>query len=316
MTGARPSVGSSITSSRGLTSRRAADGQHLLLAAGELGAAVAPALGQAREGLVDALDGPGPLGAVADQAQMLVHRERGPDAPPLRHIADAHIDDLIGRQAEDLVAGEADAAARGGHQPHDRVAERRLAHAVAADHRQHAAVEASATRPAAHGHGRSRHADRSISIAGAAVPARAGVVSHGGRRPDRCACTSGSSSISAGVPCLKMAAVVHHRDPVDDAQRDVEVMLDDDEADVRGSASQQRDQLAPLGRRQPGGRLVEQDQRGAPASAMPISSWRCWPCESSATSCSSAICEMHARSSEVMGAAQRRRVVRRAAAGS
>ena len=80
----------------------AADGQHLLLAAGELGAAVAPALGQAREGLVDALDGPGPLGAFADQAQMLVHREGGPDAPALRDIADAHIDDLIGRQAQDL----------------------------------------------------------------------------------------------------------------------------------------------------------------------------------------------------------------------
>ena len=156
MTGARPSVGSSITSSRGLTSSAAADRQHLLLAAGELGAAVAPALGQAREGLVDALDGPGPLGAVADQAQMLVHRERGPDAPALRHVADAAIGDLVGRQAEDLVAGEPDAAARAGTSPvialHSVVLPMPLRPTTPSTPRS----RRQATRPAARGRGRSR----------------------------------------------------------------------------------------------------------------------------------------------------------------
>ena len=47
------------------------------------------------------------------------------------------------RQAEDLFAGEAHAAARR-HQPGDRVAQRRLAHAVAADDAEHAALEREA----------------------------------------------------------------------------------------------------------------------------------------------------------------------------
>ena len=41
--------------------QRARDREHLLLAAGELAAAIVLALGEAREGVVDALDGPGAL---------------------------------------------------------------------------------------------------------------------------------------------------------------------------------------------------------------------------------------------------------------
>ena len=43
-------------------------------------------------------------------------------------------------------------------------------------------------------------------------------------------------------------------------KRDVEVVLDDDEAHVRGQRREQRHQLAALAGRQAGGGLVEQDQ--------------------------------------------------------
>ena len=53
---------------------------------------------------------------------------------------------------------------------------------------------------------------------------------------------------------------MHHRHALDDAQRDVHVVLDDDEADVAGQGRQDLDQFAPLGRREAGRRLVEQDE--------------------------------------------------------
>ena len=60
----------------GIEQQRAADRQHLLLAARELAAAVPAALGQAREKLIDARHRPRPLGArPLHQAQMLVDRE-------------------------------------------------------------------------------------------------------------------------------------------------------------------------------------------------------------------------------------------------
>ncbi len=65
-------------------------------------------LGQAREHRVDAVDlAPLPR----DQAQRLVDRQRGPDAPALRHVGDAALRDLVRRQAEDLLAEQPDAAA-------------------------------------------------------------------------------------------------------------------------------------------------------------------------------------------------------------
>ena len=56
MMGARPSVASSRISRRGLVTERAADGQHLLLAARKLVAAVGQPLGEAREQLEHARD--------------------------------------------------------------------------------------------------------------------------------------------------------------------------------------------------------------------------------------------------------------------
>ncbi len=59
---------------------------------------------------------------------------------------------------------------------------------------------------------------------------------------------------------LEDAAVVHDGHALDHAQRDVEIVLDEDVADVGGQRPQERDQLAALGRREPGRRLVEEDE--------------------------------------------------------
>ena len=126
----------------GIEQKGAGDGQHLLLAAGQLAAVVAPSLGQAREGRVDAIDGPGALVAVGHHPQMFVDVQRAPQAAALRHIADAQARDLGRRAVGDGVAGEHDAAGGDRHQPHDGVAQRGLAHAVAPDHRQDAALQA------------------------------------------------------------------------------------------------------------------------------------------------------------------------------
>ncbi len=127
-----------------IAEQRARDRQHLLLAARKLAAAVVAALGEAREGRVDALDRPvAAVGAGARrQPQRLVDRQARPQPAPLRHIADAGARDLVRLAPENVLALEAHRrpSARA-ITPDDRVAQRRLAHAVAADDRQHAALQ-------------------------------------------------------------------------------------------------------------------------------------------------------------------------------
>jgi hypothetical protein len=118
--------------------QRAGDGQHLLLAPRQLGAAVGPALGQAREGLVDALDRP--RAPAPGQPQVLVDGQRRPHPAALGHVPDTLGVDRVGRQPQDLRAGELHAPRRA-DQPRHRIAEGRLPHAVAADHGQDATVE-------------------------------------------------------------------------------------------------------------------------------------------------------------------------------
>ena len=62
----------------------ARDGEHLLLATRELGAAVRLALREARKRAVGALDGPRTLARSRCEPEMLVHCQRGPDPAPLR----------------------------------------------------------------------------------------------------------------------------------------------------------------------------------------------------------------------------------------
>ena len=118
--------------------QRPADGEHLLLAAGELRPARRPALRQAREQLVDRVGRPAVLAAAPGRhAQVLVDRERLEQPPALGHVADARARrPCRTARPTSSVALEADRAARGRRAHlHDRVAERRLAHAVAADDR-------------------------------------------------------------------------------------------------------------------------------------------------------------------------------------
>ena len=140
ITGARPSVGSSITSSRGLSSSARAIAS--ICCSPPESSAPPFDLRSARRGnvAVGALDGPRALARSRRQPEMLVHGQRRPDPAPLRHVADAEPRDPVRRQPDQLLAQEADAARRA-HQARDRVAERGLAHAVSAHHGKHAPLQ-------------------------------------------------------------------------------------------------------------------------------------------------------------------------------
>ena len=122
--------------------QRAADRQHLLLAAGQKIAHAAEPLGEPREQVADPVERPGlgGVGAVGGgRDQVLARGQVGENLPPLRHQADAELGHPIGRQAADLAAGEADRAGPRRRQPHDRAHGGGLAHAVAAHQRHHLA---------------------------------------------------------------------------------------------------------------------------------------------------------------------------------
>src|SRR5437764_11394227 len=63
-----------------------------------------------------------------------------------------------------------------------------------------------------------------------------------------------------GRPVLENAAVMHDGDALDDAQRHVQIVLDQHEAHMRRKGGEQRDQLAPLARRETRRRLVEENK--------------------------------------------------------
>ena len=177
---------------------------------------------------------------------MLVDRERRPHPPSLRHVADTLGGDDVRGQPEDLLARELDAP-RGAHEPGHRVAQGRLPHAVAADHGEDAAVE------------RERHALQRVRAAVVDVEVL--------DLEDQCRPLPHVDRLHLDVALdLRRAAVLEHPRVVHDghvvhhAQRDVEVVLDEHEAHVRRQAAEQRHQLRALGGREPGGRLVEQDQ--------------------------------------------------------
>ena len=86
--------------------------------------------------------GPGALARARRHAQVLVDRERAPQPAALRHVADAEPRDLRRIEPGQLVVvGEADRTARRAHQAHDGLAQRGLAHAVAADDREDAGMD-------------------------------------------------------------------------------------------------------------------------------------------------------------------------------
>ena len=126
--------------------QRAADREHLLLAAGQQRGALGPALAQDREQLVDAR----PRSVLvarreSARAQVLLDREGPEHAPALGNLHEPRARD-VGRAAADEVApGELDRPARdraalGAQRPGQRAQQRRLAGAVAAQHGGHPAV--------------------------------------------------------------------------------------------------------------------------------------------------------------------------------
>src|SRR6266566_5302038 len=122
--------------------QRPADGDRLLLAAGQLGRALGPALPHPAEQLVDVLDRPRPLPRVrgADQ-QVLLHRERAEEPPPLRHHADPAGGAAFRPDLGHVLAVVQDRAFGRLVQACDRAQQRRLARAVRADDRVHLAGE-------------------------------------------------------------------------------------------------------------------------------------------------------------------------------
>ena len=100
--GARPSDGSSMIRSLGISEQRAADREHLLLAAGELGAAVSLPVGEPREELVHALDRPRAAPSARGDPEMLVDGQRRKEPAPLRDVAEPGARDLVRRLADEL----------------------------------------------------------------------------------------------------------------------------------------------------------------------------------------------------------------------
>jgi hypothetical protein len=118
-----------------LQHQRARDRQHLLLAARQRAGLLLDALLEPREIAEDAVALGGdhalvPVGVGRD-AQILVDRQRGEGAAALGHVSDPEPHDLLGRHADQVLAGEADAAFAA-HHVADRPERRRLARAVGA----------------------------------------------------------------------------------------------------------------------------------------------------------------------------------------
>ena len=122
---------------------RPPDGEHLLLAARQVGAQVALALLQARKHLVDAPERPRLAHALAIAAggdQVLAHGQIGKDVPAFWHQPDARARHEVRGPAGDVVPAQAHRAAARRHHAHDRLDGGGLAHAVAPDERDDLAL--------------------------------------------------------------------------------------------------------------------------------------------------------------------------------
>ena len=120
--------------------QRAADRQHLLLAAGKQIRHAARAFGEPRKQRPDPFERPWFGGAAAigrGGDEIFARREIGKNLAPFRHQADAELGHAVSRQRTNFGAVETDRAGRRRSQPHDRAHRRGLAHAVAAHQRHH-----------------------------------------------------------------------------------------------------------------------------------------------------------------------------------
>ena len=112
----------------------APDREHLLLAARQLIALIAAALGQGREEVIDACERP--LARALGNRQILLDRQGRKDFALLRHKADAEPRAPVRGQARDLPAREANGAAMQPGMAHNSGEQSRLADPVAPQHRQ------------------------------------------------------------------------------------------------------------------------------------------------------------------------------------
>mmetsp|Transcript_5849 Transcript_5849/g.22958 ORF Transcript_5849/g.22958 Transcript_5849/m.22958 type:complete len:216 (-) Transcript_5849:50-697(-) len=130
----------------GLAHQRAAQGQHLALAAGQRAGRLRAALLQAREAGVDALQPVAPalvaprLGPPAAEQQVVFDAHRAEQLALLGHQGQARHHALFQRQAGDVLAGEAQGRAARRDQAHQRAEQRALAGAVGADDRDDAVL--------------------------------------------------------------------------------------------------------------------------------------------------------------------------------
>ncbi len=118
----------------------AADGEHLLLAAGQLGALAFAPLGEVGEDGVDLVDAHAARLHHRRQQQILLDREAGEDAALLRAPGDAAPRDVVGGEADELLPAEHDRAAPLRDDAHDRLQGGGLADAVAPQQRHHLAL--------------------------------------------------------------------------------------------------------------------------------------------------------------------------------
>ena len=120
----------------GLAHQRPADGQHLLLAAAEGAGHLAAPLLQAGEALVDVLNALRRVGAGLGERphlQVLLHCHLQKDPPPLRALGQPMLNDLVGRNALQVLSVKHDGAAAGMEQAGNCIQYRGLAGAVGAD---------------------------------------------------------------------------------------------------------------------------------------------------------------------------------------
>src|SRR5882672_5411638 len=121
----------------GVAHQAAADGEHLLLAAGERAGELVAALAEAREHGEDVLEGAhGPVASAwkeRSHLEVLEHAQAGEDLPALRDLADAEVADRMRFQALDGIVLEENASAAGRLDAGDGANERGLAGAVRAD---------------------------------------------------------------------------------------------------------------------------------------------------------------------------------------
>src|SRR6478736_4264822 len=186
-----------------LSHQCAADGQHLLLAAGKRARLLLLALRQPRKDAehIVALAGDGRRVAlqVGAHHQVLAHREVGEDHAAFRHMAQTACDDAVRRLAVDALAFIGDAPFLWPDQPGHRAQRSALARAVAADQRDDAAgldlqrnAVQGADGPVAH---RQVLDDQHVQV----VP-RADTATGAASSPRYASITLGSARTAAGAP--------------------------------------------------------------------------------------------------------------------